>query len=139
MNGYGRPVDSSRLAAISFFSQLDAGDLEQIAEKASEVDVEDGAVLATQGDFGYALYAIEEGTAEVSSGGAPIRTLGPGDVFGEIAVLASGRRTADVVATSPMRLITLFKRDVWALERDCPGVAERLRALIAERQAATAS
>jgi hypothetical protein len=38
-----------------------------------------------------------------------------------------------------MHLLVLFKRDVWALERDCPDVAGRLRALIAERQAATAS
>jgi CRP-like cAMP-binding protein len=65
-----------------------------------------------------------------------LRELGPGDVFGEIAVLASGRRTSSVVATSPMRMIVLFKRDVWALERSSPTAAERLRTLIASRQAA---
>ena len=67
----------------------------------------------------------------------PVRTLGPGDVFGKIAVLTSGRRTATVVAASPMRLLVLFKRDAWALERRSPALAERLRALIAERLAAT--
>ena len=82
------------------------------------------------------MYAIESGTAEVSSNGVPLRTLGPGDVFGEIAVIASGRRTATVVATSPMRLIALFKRDVWSLERESPEAAERLRALLADRLAA---
>jgi len=51
-------------------------------------------------------------------------------------VVASGRRTASVTATSPMRLIVLFKRDVWALERRAPAAPERLRELIAERQAA---
>jgi CRP-like cAMP-binding protein len=132
-------VDSARLAAISFFAELDPSDLERIAERASEVDAAEGDVLATQGDFGYALYAIESGTADVSSNGRVIRALGPGDVFGEIAILASGRRTATVTATSPTHLIGLFKRDVWALERDCPDVAGRLRALIAERQGATAS
>jgi CRP-like cAMP-binding protein len=80
---------------------------------------------------------IESGTAEVSADGVTVRTLGPGDVFGEIAVLMSGRRTATVVATSPMRLLALFKRDVWALERRSPALAERLRALVAERLAAT--
>jgi CRP-like cAMP-binding protein len=61
-----------------------------------------------------------------------IASVGPGDVFGEIAVLASGRRTASVVATSPMRLLVLFKRDVWALERTAPEAARRLRAKVDE-------
>jgi CRP-like cAMP-binding protein len=132
-------VDSTRLAAMSFFATLDPSDLAQIADRATEVEANEGEALATEGDFGYALYAIESGTADVTSEGRVIRTLGPGDVFGEIAVLASGRRTATVTATSPMQLLALFKRDVWKLESDCPDVAERLRALIAERQAATAS
>jgi cAMP-binding proteins - catabolite gene activator and regulatory subunit of cAMP-dependent protein kinases len=66
----------------------------------------------------------------------PSATLGPGDVFGEFAVVASGRRTATVTATSPMRLIVLLKRDVWALERRDPAVAQRLRELVAERRPA---
>jgi CRP-like cAMP-binding protein len=123
---------------MAFFAALDPADLESIAGRAVEVDADEGDVLATEGDFGYALYAIESGKASVTSDGAVLRELGPGEVFGEIAVLASGRRTATVTATSPMKLITVFKRDVWALERDCPGLAERLRALIAERQAAAA-
>ena len=63
-----------------------------------------------------------------------LRSLGPGDVFGEIAVMSSGRRTASVVATSDMRLIALFKRDVWELERSAPDAAERLRTLVAEHR-----
>jgi hypothetical protein len=46
--------------------------------------------------------------------------------------MASGRRTASVVATSPMRLVAFFKRDVWALEQQRPEVAERLRTPAAE-------
>jgi hypothetical protein len=48
-------------------------------------------------------------------------------------VLAAGRRSASIVATSPMRLITFFKRDVWALEDDAPEAARRLRELIGTR------
>ncbi|MGH3139060.1 MAG: hypothetical protein ACRDQE_04955 [Gaiellales bacterium] len=48
--------------------------------------------------------------------------------------MASGHRTASVVATSPMRLIALFKRDVWALEQQSPQAAERLRTLALERR-----
>jgi CRP-like cAMP-binding protein len=54
-------------------------------------------------------------------------------VFGEIAVLAGGRRTASVTATSPVQLIALLNRDVWALELQCPNVTARLRSLIGER------
>jgi CRP-like cAMP-binding protein len=80
------------------------------------------------------MYAIESGTAEVRLDGKPPGKLGPGDVFGEIAAISSGRRTASVVATSPMRLIALFKRDLWALERNAPEATERFRALISERR-----
>ena len=60
-------------------------------------------------------------------------------MFGEIAVLASGRRTATIVAGSPMKLIAIFKRDVWALERRSPEAAERLRGLVADRLAGQTS
>jgi CRP-like cAMP-binding protein len=79
------------------------------------------------------MFAIESGTVEVSANGRPLATLGPGDVFGEVAVLAAGIRMATVVATSPVRLIALLKRDVWAIERRSPETAERLRALIRQR------
>ncbi len=131
-------MEISRLAAIPLFAGLDDTDLTAIAAAASEVEAEEGQTLASEGDFGHALYAIESGTAEVSSSGTKVGMLGPGEVFGEIAVVASGRRTATVVATSPMRLIVLFKRDVWALERRTPAAAERLRALIADRRAVDA-
>ena len=48
-------------------------------------------------------------------------------------MLIAGRRSASVVVTSPMRLITFFKRDVWALEVDAPEAARRLRELIGTR------
>jgi CRP-like cAMP-binding protein len=80
--------------------------------------------------------------------GDTVRTIGAGDVVGEVAVLASppdplaapevaegGLRTASVVATSPMRLIGLFKRDVWALDRRAPVATERLRAMLEEHRA----
>ena len=117
------------------FSGLPEAELAAIADAASEFEVGQGEEVATEGDFGHAMYAIESGTAEVRLDGKPTRKLGPGDVFGEIAAISSGRRTASVVATSPMRLIALFKRDLWALERSAPEATERFRALISERRA----
>ena len=128
-------METGRLAAFSLFAGLDDEALGAVATRATEVAVDPGHKLAVEGEFGHALYAIESGTAEVTSDGEILRVLGPGDVFGEVAVLASGRRTASVVATTPLRLIALFKRDVWALEHEAPALAQRLRALIAERTA----
>jgi CRP/FNR family cyclic AMP-dependent transcriptional regulator len=86
----------------------------------------------TEGDFGYAMFIVKEGTAEVLQNETVLRTLGPGDVFGEIAVLSGGRRTATVIARTPMRLITGLNRDVWRPERESPQVGAALRATIAE-------
>ena len=100
-----------------------------------------GEVLFRTGELAERLFVLRKGRVQFSRqsrGGQEIvmGILGPGDVFGEIAVLTSGRRTSSVVATSPMRLIVLFKRDIWALEQRSPAAAERLRSLIASRQAA---
>jgi CRP-like cAMP-binding protein len=61
-----------------------------------------------------------------------IRTLGPGDVFGEIAVLSGGRRTATVTASTPLDVIAIMNRDVWRLEQEAPEIGALLRQTIAD-------
>lgn len=131
-------VSAERIAAIPLFAGLGGDQQAAVAGAAGELEVESGTVLASAGDFGHAFFAIEEGSADVTSGGAVIARLGAGDVFGEIALLQAGRRTASVVATSPMRLLTLFKPDLWRIERDLPDVATALRATAAARLAGSA-
>jgi CRP-like cAMP-binding protein len=126
-------MDAQRLAAIPLFSALSAEELSALASVAGEREVESGAKLMAEGDFGHCVYAIEDGTADVSCNGEKIGTVGRGDVVGEVAVLASGRRSATVVATTPMRLLTFFKPDVWRLERKAPEAAGRLRELLDDR------
>jgi CRP-like cAMP-binding protein len=126
-------VDVERLAAIPLFSTLPDGELAAVAARAGEREIDAGEMLVTEGEFGHCLFAVESGAADVTQDGQTIRTLGPGEVIGEVAVLAAGRRSASVVATTPMRLITFFKRDVWALEDDAPEAARRLRELIGTR------
>jgi CRP-like cAMP-binding protein len=132
-------VESQRLQAIPLFADLPEPELEALAGRAKELEVEVGETLVAEGEFGHCVFAIEEGTARVSRGGETLSTLGPGDVIGEVAVLASGRRSATVVAGTPMRLISLFKRDVWALEDEAPQASERLRDLVGTRDLAAAS
>src|SRR5262249_44823165 len=83
---------------------------------------------------------IESGTAEVRQDGNVIRTVGPGDVFGEIGILATGSRTAFVVATSPVRLAALYIREFKQLERRMPQLTRALpQAMAARRPRPTAS
>lgn len=125
-------MDRDRIASHPFLTGIPDDELDAVASAASEREFAVGETLMSEGDFGHCLFLVEDGSAEVSVDGTGVGAVGPGEVIGEVAVLASGRRTASVVATSPMRAISFFKRDVWALERTAPEAARRLRAAIKE-------
>jgi CRP-like cAMP-binding protein len=126
-------MDAAQLESIPLFAELTLDQRETVARACEEMEIEAGATLVREGDFGFAAYAIREGRADVLHDGDVVRTLGPGDMFGEIAVLSGGRRTATVVATTPMKLVTVLNRDMWRLERESPEIAAALRATIDER------
>jgi CRP-like cAMP-binding protein len=126
-------VDRERIATHAFLAGIPERELDAVAAAASEREFAAGETLMSEGDFGHCLFLVEDGTAEVSADGTSVGMVGPGDVIGEVAVLASGRRTASVVAASPVRAISFFKRDVWNLERTAPEAAARLRDAIKDR------
>ena len=70
-----------------------------------------GDVVVAEGDPGDLFYVIADGEVEVSRGGRRQGTLGPGEQFGEIALLRDSSRTATVVTTCPTRLVTINGRD----------------------------
>jgi CRP-like cAMP-binding protein len=125
-------MDGTGLAAIPLFAGLEEHERDELATVCTDVEVPTGTTLIHEGDFGYSMFAIVTGNADVIQDGAVVRTLGPGDVFGEIAVLSGGRRTATVTASTPMELIAVMNRDVWRLERDSPEISESLRQTIAD-------
>lgn len=125
-------MDSAVLETIPLFSGLEDVRRGELAGVCSELEVDTGTSVVDEGDFGYAMFAIVSGTADVVEGGAVIRSLSAGDVFGEIAVLSGGRRTASVVARTPMRLLAIMNRDIWRLEQETPDLAASLRATIAD-------
>jgi CRP-like cAMP-binding protein len=124
-------MDPASLKAIPLFSTLSEKALNTVSVFASETSVSAGKLLVHEGDYSYDLIVIETGTADVIKGGEVIASLGPGDVLGEMGMLSGGKRTADVVATSPMHLITLSK---WDLKRISAEVSDQLQALVDERQ-----
>jgi CRP-like cAMP-binding protein len=124
-------MDPDRLKSIPLFSSLSAKALDTLSVFASETSVSTGKRLVHEGDYSYDLIVIETGTADVIKGGEVIGSLGPGDVFGEMGMLSGGKRTADVIATSSMSLITLSK---WDLKRISTEVSDQLQSLVQQRQ-----
>ena len=123
-------MDPNRLRSIEFFSGLGEDDLNRLATFAKEESASEGATLMRTGDYANEIVAIEEGSAEVRRGSEVVSTLGPGDVFGETGLLEKAKRNADVVASSPMRLVKLSQ---WEVARLPDETVERLRDLVRER------
>ena len=105
-------MDPSRVKAIPLFQSIPEDEVKQIATFAGEQSVEEGKHLVDEGDFSWEFMAIEEGEAEVLRGGEHVADLGPGDFFGEMGLLEKDRRTATVVAKTPMRILTLTSWDL---------------------------
>jgi CRP-like cAMP-binding protein len=127
------PVDASRLRALPLFAGFDERELEQVTESAALRTAEPGDVLAREGASGYTFFVILDGTVDIDRGGRFLETLGPGDFFGEMAIVGEGRRNATVTAASPVELLVLFGTEFRSLEQEHPAAAERIRQKVAER------
>ena len=123
-------MDPNRLKEIEIFSNLSDEEAKRLAAFASESSVAEGQILMKQGDYSTELIAIEEGTADVLKDGKKIASLGKGDVIGEIGIFERQQRNADVVATSPMRVMKLTH---WEIRRMSADTVDRIKQLIEER------
>jgi CRP/FNR family cyclic AMP-dependent transcriptional regulator len=128
-------MDAQQLDGVGLFSGLSKKERGTLARWTDEVSVPDGYVLATEGQFAHEFFVIEEGSAQVTQNGEAIAELGPGEFFGEIGLLETERRTASVVATTPMKLIVMFEREFKQMEQEMPAAADRIRSAIRARLA----
>ncbi|HZD17947.1 MAG TPA: cyclic nucleotide-binding domain-containing protein [Actinomycetota bacterium] len=96
---------AAELAKVPIFSECSKRELAIIARAAKEVTHREGTVIAREGERGIGLFLILEGRCTVSIGGKTKAKLGPGDFFGEVALLDGGPRTATVTATTQVKLI----------------------------------
>jgi CRP-like cAMP-binding protein len=113
----------SRLAKVPLFSDCSQRDLQTIARVVRDIPHRADTVIAREGEPGVGLFIILDGTAEVSIGGRKKATLGPGDFFGEIALLDGGPRTATVTAKTDVNLLGLTEWVFRGLMAEHPGIA----------------
>ncbi len=123
----------SKLAKVPMFSGCSRRELSLIARAAKEVSHKAGAVIAREGERGVGLFVIVEGRCRVTIGGKDRAKLGPGDFFGEIALLDGGPRTATVTAETPVRLVGVTEWVFRGLLMEHPSIALKTLEAIAGR------
>jgi CRP-like cAMP-binding protein len=121
------------LHRIPLFSGFDNRRLERLGMLADEVDVPAGKVPMRQGDTGVDMMIIVSGSVSVERDGNRLNTLGPGDFFGEIALLDGGPRTATVTSEEPTRLLVITHRDFHSMMDEFPEVADQVLNALANR------
>jgi CRP-like cAMP-binding protein len=126
-------VSADELSAIPLLSSLSDSDLQQLAPWFEVRSASPGVQLTEEGAAGYSFFILLEGTALVTCEGAELATYGPGDFFGEIAILGDGRRTATVTTTSPAKLLFMFGTEFRRLQATHAEIAARLEAAMRQR------
>ncbi len=124
-------MDPARLKEIPIFSQLSDEEAHRLAAFATETSIAEGQILMKEGDYSTELIAIQEGTADVIKDGEKIASLSEGDLIGEMGLLSREPRNADVIATSPMRVIKLTH---WEIRRMSEDTLNRIKQIIEERR-----
>jgi CRP/FNR family cyclic AMP-dependent transcriptional regulator len=126
-------VDVSELKNIPLFADVPDDKLLKVATFASLESAVEGKVIIREGGAANAFYAIEDGTVKVERDGEHIADLGPGDVFGEQALLEKSERSATVIATSPVRLIKIDHWEIPRIKQSMPEVLTELQRKVEER------
>ena len=126
-------MDPSELKNIPLFAEVPDDKLLKVATFASLESAVEGKVIIREGGSANAFYAIEEGTVKVERDGDHLADLGPGDVFGEQALLEKSERGATVTATSSVRLIRIDHWEIPRMKKAMPEVVEELRRKVEER------
>lgn len=116
-----------QIVDIPVFSTLNPDELEAICGWVDVEPADPGRRLTIEGAAGYAFFVLQDGSASVTRDGEEINHIGPGDFFGEMAILGSGRRSATVTVTSPSTVLVMFGTRFRQLEMAMPGVAEKIR------------
>lgn len=121
------------LAKVKMFSSLNRRELARVAKAAEIVHASGGFDIVSQGATGQEFFLILDGAATVRRNGRKVAQLGPGDYFGEMALLDLGPRSATVVADGEVELAVIGRRNFMAVLDEVPAAAHKLLISLAQR------
>jgi len=121
------------LGRVPLFSGVKTKDLKKLGKRMQERGFSEGDTITMEGETGLGFFVIEEGNATVSRNGRIVRSLGPGDFFGEIALIDKGPRSATVVASTDMRCRGMTAWEFKPFVEEHPDVAWGLMETVVER------
>lgn len=122
-----------QLAKVPLFSECSKREIQLISKAGKRTSRRAGTVLAKEGEAGVGFFLILSGKAEVSIGGRRRTTLGPGEFFGEVALLDGGPRTATVTAVTDVELLGITEWVFRGLLHDQPTIAIKVLQTLAGR------
>ena len=130
---YRPGVDLEKLRQIPFFEHLHDHTLARIAELSTEFEVPAGWVLVEVGQPGSGMFFLEEGTVQVETPGGRSWEYGPGEFFGELALLTDHPRNARIRAKTPVRCLAISRMDFQKLLDEEPEIAVAMLPKLAAR------
>jgi CRP-like cAMP-binding protein len=136
----GSEVNVEHIAGIPLFAALAHDERERVASVSRSLRLRVGEVVVHEGEFAFDVYALTGGAADVMRDGERIATLAPGDVFGEMGVVAPGdgdrrrRRNASVVVTAPSEAIAIDGSEFRRLSDEMPALRDAIHATAASRR-----
>ena len=122
-----------QLSRVRLFEGLNGADLRHIVNVSGVVSHEAGKTIIKEGDSGVGFELILEGEVRVARKGRTVARLGPGDFFGEMALIDEGPRTASIIATSEVTTIGIASWDFKPLVKTRPGMAWALLVHLTKR------
>jgi CRP-like cAMP-binding protein len=121
------------LKQTPLLAELGRRELEEVGRLVDEIDVAAGKVLMRQGETGREFFVLVDGSVGIDRDGTRVRALGPGDFFGEIALLSEGPRTATATAETPTKLLVLGHREFHSLMTQYPSIQTSVLNCLASR------
>jgi len=122
------PADAKieHLSKVKMFSTLNKKELAFVARASDVINVPARTEVVTEGEMGHEFYLLMSGSAAVRRNGRKIATLGPGQYFGEMALLDRGPRSATIVTEEPSELLVIGQREFLAVLDKVPPVSHKL-------------